>query len=314
MTFGGTGGNGGNSHKKAHKSPSYFHFLSFCTFLSPFHLRYNCYTCVARMQIDQQKCVACGNCVAICPMGAISIDSLKNRAFVNADECVECYSCFRGMSMEKLNPILVRSIRRLLKVFRLRFDPEPDVCPTSAITPDELSWPRIVRRAFSDPIVTHESTGVHGRGTEEVKTNDVTNRVGAGEAGYVVEFGRPGVGVRFRDIEKMTRALAQMGIEFELKNPVTHLMTDKKTGKIRDDILNEKILSAIVEFKTSIENVAAVLRRVDEVSKTLETVVAVGVATRCDQTGGSALDAILNEEGFSFVRGKTNLGLGHASL
>ncbi len=112
----------------------------------------------------------------------------------------------------------------------------------------------------------------------------------------------------------MTRALAQMGIEFELKNPVTHLMTDKKTGKIRDDILNEKILSAIVEFKTSIENVAAVLRRVDEVSKTLETVVAVGVATRCDQTGGSALDAILNEEGFSFVRGKTNLGLGHASL
>jgi len=76
--------------------------------------------------------------------------------------------------------------------------------------------------------------------------------VGAGEAGYVVEFGRPGVGVRFRDIEKMTRALAQMGIEFELKNPVTHLMTDKKTGKIRDDILNEKILSAIVEFKTSI--------------------------------------------------------------
>src|SRR2546422_11304770 len=93
--------------------------------------------------------------------------SLKNRAFVNADECVECYSCFRGMSMEKLNPILVRSIRRLLKVFRLRFDPEPDVCPTSAITPDELSWPRILRRAFSDPIVTHESTGVHGRGTEE---------------------------------------------------------------------------------------------------------------------------------------------------
>ncbi len=266
------------------------------------------------MQIDQQKCVACGNCVAICPMGAISIDSQKNRAFVNADECVECYSCFRGMSMEKLNPILVRSIRRLLKVFRLRFDPEPDVCPTSAITPDELSWPRIVRRAFSDPIVTHESTGVHGRGTEEVKTNDVTNRVGAGEAGYVVEFGRPGVGVRFRDIERMTRALAQMGIEFELKNPVTHMMTDKKTGKIRDDILNEKILSAIVEFKTGIENVPAVLRRVDEVSKTLETVVAVGVATRCDQTGGSALDAILNEEGFSFVRGKTNLGLGHASL
>src|SRR5437867_10984856 len=135
------------------------------------------------------------------------------------------------MSMERLNPTLVRGIRWILKAFRLRFDPEPAVCPTSAITPDELSWPRVVRRAFSDPIVTHESTGVHGRGTEEVKTNDVTNRVGIGEVGYVVEFGRPTVGVRFRDIEKMTMELASMGIEFESKNPVTHMMTNRGTGK-----------------------------------------------------------------------------------
>src|SRR5437867_11710818 len=245
-------------------------------------------------------------------MGAISIDSLKNRAFVNGDECVECYTCFRGMSMETLNPTLVRGIRRLLKVFRLRFDPEPDVCPTSAITPDELSWPRLVRRAFSDPIVTHESTGVHGRGTEEVKTNDVTHRIGLGQVGYVVEFGRPTVGVRFREIEKMTRALAASGIEFEARNPVTHLMTDKSTGKLREDILNEKILSAIVEFKTRIDNVPAVLHRIDAISKTLDTVVAVGVSTRCAEDGSSALDPVLAEEGFSFVRGKTNLGLGQS--
>jgi ferredoxin len=264
------------------------------------------------MRIDVQKCVACGNCVPVCPMGAISIDPVKNRAAVNSDECVECYTCFRGMSMEKLNPRLVRGIRGVLKLFRLRFDPEPDVCPTSAIVPDELSWPRVVRRAFSDPIVTHESTGVHGRGTEEVKTNDVTNRVGIGDVGYVVEFGRPTVGVRFRDIEKMTMALAAMGIEFEDKNPVTHMMTNKKVGKLRDDILNEKILSAIVEFKTRIENVPAVLRRIDEISKTLETVVSVGVSTRCNHDGRSALDAVLADEGFEFVRGKTNLGLGRA--
>src|SRR5256712_2813513 len=262
------------------------------------------------MQIDQQKCVACGNCIPVCPMGAISIDPLKNRASVNADECVECYTCFRGMSMEKLNPTMVRGIRGLLKLFRLRFDPEPDVCPTSAITPDEIAWPRIVRRAFSDPLVTHESTGVHGRGTEEVKTNDVTNRVGIGEVGYVVEFGRPTVGVRFRDIEKMTRAQAAIGTAFEPRNPVTHLMTDKTTGKLRDDILNEKILSAIVEFKTRIENVPAILGKADQCPKTLETVVAVGVSTRCEQDGSSALDAVLAEEGFMSVRGKPNLGLG----
>ena len=106
------------------------------------------------MLIDQEKCVACGNCVPVCPMGAIAIDVGRNRAVVNTDECVECYACFRGMSMEKLNPTLVRGIRRLLKIFRLRFDPEPDVCPTSAITPDELSAeiekikrPRVASRA-----------------------------------------------------------------------------------------------------------------------------------------------------------------------
>lgn len=264
------------------------------------------------MQIDQQKCVACGNCVPVCPMGAISIDPIKNRAAVNADACVECYTCYRGMSMEKLNPTFVRAIRRVLKAFRLRFDPEPDVCPTSAITPDELSWPRVIRRAFSDPIVTHESTGVHGRGTEEVKTNDVTNRIGVGEVGYVVEFGRPTVGVRFRDIEKMTLALAAAGIQFEAKNPVTHLMTDSKTGKLRDDILDEKILSAIVEFKTGIAAVPAVLCRIEEVSKTLDTIVAVGVSTRCGDNGKSELDDVLAEERFAFVRGKTNLGLGRS--
>jgi hypothetical protein len=247
-------------------------------------------------------------------MGAISIDPARNRAAVEPDQCVECYTCFRGMSMERLNPSLVRGIRRVLKAFRLRFDPEPDVCPTSAITPDELQWPRIVRRAFSDPLVPHESTGVHGRGTEEVKTNDVTNRVGLGEVGYVVEFGRPTIGVRFRDIEKMTRALAVHGIEFERKNPVTHLMSDKGSGRIREDILNEKILSAIVEFKTPIEDVGRILHTIETVAKTLDTVVSVGVSTRCAEDGSSALDGVLREEGFSFERGKTNLGLAAPGL
>ncbi|MGE5849461.1 MAG: DUF362 domain-containing protein, partial [Candidatus Methylomirabilota bacterium] len=130
------------------------------------------------MQIDHGKCVACGNCIPVCPMGAIYVDPVVNRATVNLDECVECYTCHRGMSKEHLNPTVIRTIRGLLKLFRIRFDPEPDVCPTDAITPHDLTWPRVVRRAFSDPVVPHEATGVHGRGTEEVKTNDVTGRVG----------------------------------------------------------------------------------------------------------------------------------------
>jgi ferredoxin len=262
------------------------------------------------MEIDQHKCVACSNCVPVCPMGAIYIDPTRNRATVNADECVECFTCHRGMSKEHLNPTLVRAIRGFLKFLRLRFEPEPDVCPTDALAPQDLTWPRIVRRAFSDPLVPHESTGVHGRGTEEVKTNDVTGRVKQGEAGFTIEFGRPGVGVWFRDIEKMTRALAPLPIEFEKKNPVFTLMSDPATGALREDIQNEKVLSAILELKTTLQHAPRILRVVEEVAPTLKTIVSIGVSTRCDAQGDSLLEPLLRREGYAVYRGKTNLGLG----
>jgi ferredoxin len=266
------------------------------------------------MRIDPNKCVACGNCLPVCPMGAIHIDPRMGRAVVNEDECVECFACFRGMSKEHLNPTMVRTIRKVAKLFRFRFDPEPDICPTDAIVPDELAWPRIVRRAFSDPQVPHESTGIHGRGTAEVKTNDVTNRVKEGEAGFVVEFGRPGVGARFHDIQRVTSALAQVGVEFEKNNPVTSLMTDPSQGLIREDILNEKILSAIVEIKTSLEKVPLVLREIRKLSGEVDTVISIGVSTRCDPEGNDPLRAILEKEGYPMYRGKTNLGLGRVTV
>ncbi len=262
------------------------------------------------MDIDQHKCVACSNCVPVCPMGAIYIDPARNRATVNADECVECFTCHRGMSKEHLNPSLVRAIRRFLKFLRLRFEPEPDVCPTDALAPQDLTWPRIVRRAFSDPLVPHESTGVHGRGPEEVKTNDVTGRVNEGEAGFTIEFGRPGVGVWFRDIEKMTRALAHLPITFEKKNPVFSLMSDPATGALREDILEEKVLSAILELKTTLDHVPQILRVVEKVASTLETIVSIGVSTRCDPQGDSLLEPLFRRECYVVFRGKTNLGLG----
>ncbi len=263
------------------------------------------------MKINPNKCVACGNCTYVCPMGAIYIDPRTRRAAINADECVECYTCYNGMSQEHLNPTLVRAIRKALSWARVRFDPEPDVCPTAAFEPDELTWPRIIRRAFSDPRVPHESTGVEGRGTEEVKTNDVSGRVQVGEVGFTIEFGRPGIGVWFRDIQIMCQALAKAGVAFEKRNPVTSLMTDVTTGKLRDDILGEKVLSAIVEIKTRVEKTEEIIRLVWEVEKRIDTVVAIGVGTRCDSEGDEDIVApILERLGYKLERAKTNAGLG----
>jgi ferredoxin len=263
------------------------------------------------MKINAQKCVACGNCTYVCPMGAIYIDPVIKRATVDSNECVECYACFNGMSQEHLNPTLVRALRKTFQFFRLRFDPEPDVCPTAAFEPDELSWPRVVRRAFSDPRVPHESTGVQGRGTEEVKTNDVSGRVQMGEVGFTIEFGRPGVGVWFHEIQKMTGALAKAGVAFEKKNPITSLMTDVPAGQLRQDILQEKILSAIVEIKVPVARTEEIIRLVREVEQQIDTVVAIGVGTRCDANGEEDVVApILERLGYRLERAKTNIGLG----
>jgi len=262
------------------------------------------------MRIDPKRCVECANCVAVCPMGAISIDPRIRRAVVDPDECVECYACYRGMSMERLNPTLVRLVRRSLELFRLRFDPEPDVCPTSAIIPDELEWPREIRRVFSDVLLTHESTGILGRGTEEVKTNDVTGRLGTGDAGFVVELGRPSVGARFHDIQRVAVALARAGAVFEEKNPVTGLMTDPAQGLIDPEVLDEKVMSAIIEFSVSMEEVGATLEVLGQVAKEIDTVMAVGVAARCDEAGENPLEEILPGHGYPILRAKTNLGLG----
>jgi len=266
------------------------------------------------VRINPGKCVACGNCTYVCTMGAIYIDPVIKRATVDNDECVECYACFNGMSQEHLNPTLVRMLRRLFQMMRLRFDPEPDVCPTAAFEPEELTWPRVVRRAFSDPRVPHESTGVEGRGTEEVKTNDISGRVQRGEAGLTIEFGRPGVGVRFHEIQLMTRTLAQAGVAFEKRNPVTTLMTDVAAGEIRQDILNEKILSAIVEIKVPVARVEEVIGLVHDVERRIDTVVSIGVGARCDEDGEEhEVLAVLERLGYKLERAKTNVGLGRVT-
>jgi ferredoxin len=263
------------------------------------------------MQINPKKCVACGNCTYVCPMGAIYIDPALKRATINRDECVECYTCFNGLSQEHLPPTLVRGVRRMFAALRIRFEPEPDVCPTAAFEPDELAWPRVVRRAFSDPRVPHESTGVEGRGTEEVKTNDVTGRVGPGEVGFTIELGRPGVGVRFHEIQDVCRALARAHVAFEKKNPITSLMSDVATGTIRDDILNEKVLSAIIEIKVPVERAEEIIRLVWDLEKRIDTVVTIGAGARCDEHGDETVVApILERLGYHLERAKTNAGLG----
>ena len=42
--------------------------------------------------IDKNKCIGCGACVGICPVGAISFDA-SNKAEINPEICIKCGAC-----------------------------------------------------------------------------------------------------------------------------------------------------------------------------------------------------------------------------
>ena len=234
------------------------------------------------MKIDQDKCIACSECVDYCTVEAIKEDPATGEIFIDEDECVECGVCLRA-----------------------------GVCESEAIWQPEMDWPRRIRAEFSDPGVSHPSTGGGGRGTQEMKTNDVTGRYPRGMIGIAAELGRPGVATRFTDVEKVAMAMASLGVIFEEGNPVYGLITDKATGKLKEEVLNERALSAIVEFLTTPEKLPAVLKALKEVSQQLETVFSVDMISLLEPDGTCFAEDAARNAGFEIrPNGKNNIGIG----
>ncbi len=236
------------------------------------------------------SCIGCGKCTPYCPMDAIAVVEKSPKvkvARINLDECVECGVCLKA-----------------------------GVCPTDSLkNEDKLSEARLLRKTFSDPWVTHPSTNVLGRGTEEMKTNEVTRRFGKGVCGIAAELGRPGTGTRFTDVEKVAKACASCGVEFEPYNPVTALMTDKSKGTIKPEFLNEKVLSAIVEFICPNEKVVPVLQAIKKVSGELDTVFSLEICSLAEDDGTFPMYDFIVKAGFApSPNGKTNIGLGRLQL
>lgn len=230
------------------------------------------------MRIDEDKCVRCRQCTVYCPVGAINEDG--DTVYIDQDLCVECGVCLRS-----------------------------GACRVGALYQPQLGWPRILRAQFSDPLVPHPSTGIMGRGTSEMKTNDVTGRFREGEVGFAVEMGRPGVSTSFAEVEKVTMALAGR-VEFEPLNPVTSLI-DADTGRLRDpDVRRERVLSAIIEFKTSEDRGLEILRLLKEVSEGLETVFSLCVISRCRDFKIPFRERMVTAGFQPRINGKTNVGLG----
>ena len=240
------------------------------------------------MIIDRMTCVGCGACVPYCPVGAI-IFHKKNKkleqkavAEIDRDECVECCVCHRAK-----------------------------VCPSGSILKEVLEMPRVIRAFFSDPWFNHPGTDIPGRGTEEMKTNEVTGRFKQGEIGFGLEFGRPGVGCRLKETEPAIAKLTRVGVLLEPKNPLTQLIEDPKTGRLRSDVREEKVLSAFVEAVTPLSKAQQVFQAVFEIAELTQTVFSLGVIGTVNADRAFPHIDEMKKAGLSpSINGKTNLGLG----
>jgi NAD-dependent dihydropyrimidine dehydrogenase PreA subunit len=233
------------------------------------------------MKINENLCNGCGQCVLVCPVQAIQI--INNKARLDNEKCVECNVCYRNAR-----------------------------CPVKAIRTTRLKWPRLIRNPFSDVISTHKLTGVAGRGTEEMKTNDITNRFEFGELGVSIELGRPGLGTKLANVELFTLKLSKIGVTYEKASPLSALIIDE-VGHIKEDVKNEYVLSAIIEFKIPHEKLNQILRIIKDIENVIDTTFTVGIISRVNDNGKIPIVKNLEDKGF-FVRSnaKINIGLGYS--
>ena len=245
------------------------------------------------MLIDEDKCVGCATCIPFCPVEAIQLikrgnlqdaGAKKSKRFsvVDLDECAECGVCLRSAG-----------------------------CPQDAIYQQPLEYPRTVRSLMSDVLTIAEESQISGRGTEEMKTNEVTGRFKRGYAGVGIEMGRAVTGTRIYDVEKIAMAVAKLDVEFEKVNPTTSMMSDPATGKFKEELLNEKVLSAILEFCVQNEQLPALFDVLKEVEKEIDSVFSLDIAARLDPDGSNPPRKYIDAAGLWVApNGKTNVALG----
>ncbi|MEM2158455.1 MAG: 4Fe-4S dicluster domain-containing protein [Sulfolobales archaeon] len=232
--------------------------------------------------INHEKCIGCGICLSYCPRGAIKLDPKTSKAYVLDNECTECGSCLRVV-----------------------------ICPRDAIEPFIKNEAKAVSAYFSDPFTVHKATGRKGRGTEEMKTNDVTGRFRRGEVGFAIDIGRPVPGVTIGEICRFVDTLNEINVKFEDNNPIVQLVNDIKKGYLSEEIKNEIIHSVVLEFKVPLAGVKEVIDKLKYLASTTDTVFSVGVISRIEENLEIPVIRVLRDLGLTVKPwAKVNVGLG----
>ena len=235
--------------------------------------------------VNRELCTGCETCIPYCPVNAFKKVENQKKVYVDQDICTKCNVCIRQ-----------------------------NVCPFRAIEDESYEdFTSEFQHILSDPTTSLAGSSVPGRGTEEMKTNDVTGRYKKDEYGVCIDMGRPGIGCRLRDVEKVAIAVVKAGLKLEgpETTPLAKVMTDLNTGKIREDMLDTNLLSIIIEGKCPLNKIGDILKTLKKVEKEIDTVFSLGIVSRVGEEGNTPLFDTLEELNIPKpVRGKLNVGLG----
>ena len=231
------------------------------------------------MIVDKNKCIGCGLCIPYCPAQAIHVED--KLAYIDLDLCFECGNCKHS-----------------------------DVCKKSALVQQTLMWPRRIRAVFSNVREKSPNTSLPGRGTEEMKTNDITGRFIPGKVGVACEIGRPATGTSMKDVETIARVVTSHGGMLEKLNPTALIFEDTNTGVVKQEFKNERALSVIIEALLDEDKLPELLADLKIAATKIDTVFSLDVISVMDNDIIPG-DALIQKAGLNRRQnGKTCIGLG----
>ncbi len=239
------------------------------------------------MRVDEARCFCCKACIPYCPVEAISMGS-KQIAVIDEELCVECGNCQRATE---------------------------NICGAFYRPAESLQWPRVLRAALSDTAFVSTIPHVKSRGGTKKKANDVEGVFWPGDIGVQVELGRPNSGVSFRDVEKLSKVLAKLGMQFDPSVPITNLMDDASQGTFPEEVLNQRALTVYLSFTTDETGFDRAMEVILNMSQNLGTLMVVSLHRKAESGQELFPTATLNRLGLSLrPNGKVNLGLGRPAF
>ena len=90
-------------------------------------------------------------------------------------------------------------------------------------------------------------------------------------------------------------------------------MADTNTGKLKEEVLDEQVVTAIIEFKTPLEKCEEIVRKLEAIAQNINTVFSVGVISRVENDWSIPAKEVLSNAGYPIrPQGKTTLNLGRS--